>query len=126
MLSNAPQVFVFDELTETADVLRAVLEPRGLGVCQVRPASGVSRSAAPPEHAAVLIVDAETAALAPAGAPCWANVPQIVIGSMRLPDCAPDASANVRLEKPFHYAELIRAVEAAIGSSGAAAQTGSE
>jgi hypothetical protein len=93
-----PQVLVVDELSDTEEVLRAVLAPRGV---QVRRVTRLADDTACP---ALIVVDAESDADDSQRLP---GVPQIVLGRVtRL-----DAPGCHVLPKPFHYAELIRAVE---------------
>lgn len=93
---SAPQVLVIDELTDTEEVLRAVLAPRGIEVQRI---TGHEAETSAP---AVVIIDGERPA-----PPRFAGVPQIVLGRItRL-----DTPGSHVLPKPFHYAELIRAVE---------------
>jgi len=112
-VSNRDQVLVVDEMSDTADVLRAVLEPRGLSVNRVRRYE-------PPElpipdpRPAVVVLDAD-AQEAPA-AQAWHNVPLVVIGQVRITESpvadAPGAPAQRHfLQKPFQFAELVQAVE---------------
>jgi DNA-binding response OmpR family regulator len=115
---NRSRVLVVDEISDTADVLQAVLEPRGMtvnrvsrwcetdGICDDRPA--------------VVVLDAEAfpvAASASRGA--WQKIPQVIIGMIRPVASAPgvDQSSDAQrryLQKPFHFAELVQAIEALI------------
>lgn len=140
------RVLVIDRETETADVLRAVLEPRGVTVSQVRsrPQDAIEQRNAKP---AVLVIDLEQSPLAGphAGGPdrlpdtmpdAWQDVPRVIIGriSMETPSVTDTAAANGsapsgssksgsapslrrRLSKPFHYGELIGAIEQLLAES---------
>ncbi|HTI51099.1 MAG TPA: hypothetical protein VL475_09110 [Planctomycetaceae bacterium] len=112
-------VLVVDELTETADVLRAVLEPRGVRVEQAhRPGSGTPTEQTVP--LSVVVVDEETAAVRGIGCREWPQVPRVLIGSLAVspaPSSGDPADTSVPqryLRKPFQYADLLRAIEALI------------
>ena len=121
-VSNSERVLVVDDVTDTAEVLRAVLEPRGLTVKRV---SRLDHSPAPSieTRPAVVVLDAETCN----GANCpswegWQSVPQVIIGTVRLAAAGTtgiaDPTADRRyLEKPFQFADLIQAIEALIAES---------
>ena len=105
-MNNGQRLVVVDGVPETVQVLRAVFEPRGHQVDRVR-AFEFARLADEPDGVLVLHDDG-------ARPPATSNgrVPRVIIGSIaaaaesdRLPDAGP------RLSQPFHYAELIRAVE---------------
>lgn len=108
-LAAAQRVLVVDGLMETEEVLRAVLEPRGLEVDRVRgPRFGNFPAKERPSVVVLHLDDAQPFARRAAE---WPNVPRIVIGAAQP---AVDAGANADerfLEKPFHYGELIRAIE---------------
>lgn len=117
-------VLVVDELTETTDVLRAILEPRGLSV---RRASGITAepsipptAAAPDEpEVALVVVDAETAAWRNLPVSAWQHMPRVVIGTIHTTSDAArlaEGAGPLRcLRKPFQYAELLQAIESLIG-----------
>ena len=109
-MENGRRVLVVDELTETADVLRAVLEPRGMRVeGSTRPSEDSQSPARTPP--AVVVVDEDTAEFRGVDRHNWGDVPRVIIGTVRLPV---DSDGNPRerfLQKPFHYADLIREIE---------------
>jgi CheY-like chemotaxis protein len=103
------RVLVVDGLSETEEVLRAVLEPRGLMVDRIRSAATEALAARRRPSVMVLHVDEEPSPTSqPAG---WQNVPRIVIGAAKVNDDCESAAGEHHLEKPFHYGELIRTIE---------------
>ena len=112
-VATAQRVLVIDGLPETEEVLRAVLEPRGMRVERVR--GGNARATldqpAPPS---VVVLHEETVP-APHGG--WQAVPRVIIGSVQLPaaDAVLRGNAHYR-PKPFHYGELIGAIERLLAS----------
>lgn len=99
------RVLVVDQVSDTADVLRAVLEPQGVAVdAHRRPGP---RSETKPS---VVVIDAEQHSPAALAAGSWADIPQIILGTLRIDDPSPDAGREI-LRKPFHFAELISAIE---------------
>lgn len=115
MTSGSGQhVVVIDGVPETVQVLRAVLEPRGHRVERVR---GYAPELAS-KGDAVLILHDDGASEA-ARRHRYGTTPRVVIGSLtsdRVP--AAGSRGERRLEQPFHYAELIRAVESLLGADG--------
>ena len=94
---NERRVLVVDGLSETGEVLKAVLEPRGHRVNRIRQATTSSDVMDEP-NVVVLHDDNEEH---------WADVPRVVIGSARVP-----SRRNTQyLQNPFEYAELVAAVE---------------
>lgn len=114
-MSNRERVLVVDEVTDTAEVLRAVLEPRGLTVNRVRRLE-LAAPAVDENRPAVLILDAEALnGASPATRGGWRAVPQVIIGTVRVADETTEPVANRRvLRKPFQFAELVQAVESLI------------
>lgn len=111
---------MFDGVSETAEVLEAALAPRGMIVNRIRDFNQ-TRSTPPDARPAVIVFDAESVAalLSPPVVP-WRGVPQVIIGRIPLsnsPNEAIDGDAPERryFEKPYHYAELIEAIETLIG-----------
>jgi len=103
------RVLVVDGLSETEEVLRAVLEPRGLSVDRIRSAAAQELAAKRRPSVMVLHVDEDPA---PAAAPDgWQNVPRVVIGSTKVNDAGDAAAGEHYLEQPFQYGELIRTIE---------------
>lgn len=100
------RVLVVDGLSETEEVLRAVLEPRGLMVDRIRSAGTEELAAKRRPSVMVLHVDEEPATTAPPVG--WQNVPRILIGAAKVSD---SCTAEHHLEHPFQYGELIRTIE---------------
>jgi DNA-binding response OmpR family regulator len=118
-LSNRDRILVVDEISDTADVLQAVLEPRGVTVNRVRRWCETT-CPADENRPAVVVLDAES--VPGAGTPTagdWQNVPQVIIGMIRPVAPSPDAASRPGvqrryLQKPFQFAELIQAIESLI------------
>jgi len=123
-VSNRERILVVDDISDTADVLQAVLEPRGVTVNRISRWHGPD---SPLENRpAVVVVDAEShASLKPPEGGNWDGVPQIIIGTMRVNDAAGNADSTAKalaepdspcryLQKPFQFAELVQAIEALI------------
>jgi DNA-binding response OmpR family regulator len=106
------RVLVVDGVSDTGDVLKAVLEPRGWQVDRVRRMDQFSE-ATRTERPDVLIVDAETTATDERTDLELAAVPRVIIGSLRVasPDDEPGSPSRQYLAKPFQYAELLRAID---------------
>jgi DNA-binding response OmpR family regulator len=121
-VSNCERILVVDEVSDTAEVLQAVLEPRGLTVNRV---SRLDQSLAPSVETrpAVVVLDVESCD----EANCrdwggWQSVPQVIIGTIQLSTVATRESQSQTtaerryLQKPFQYADLVQAIEALIVS----------
>jgi DNA-binding NtrC family response regulator len=110
----AHRVLVVDGLSETEEVLRAVLEPKGLEVDRVRGVdSGVfsrERLAAKVRPSLVVLHLEDGPTPIPAS-DAWQDVPRIVIGATKEASSSRPAPAEHFLEKPFQYGELIRTIE---------------
>jgi CheY-like chemotaxis protein len=108
-VTGKQHVLVVDGLSETEEVLRAVLEPRGLSVDRIRSAATDELAAHARPSVMVLHVDEDPApTAAPEG---WQRVPRIVIGSTKINDACEAAAEEHYLEQPFQYGELIRKIE---------------
>jgi CheY-like chemotaxis protein len=105
-VTDARRVLVVDSESATEEVLKAVLEPRGLRVDRVRDLASSSAAGRP----TVLIIDDDRPAAEIRGEPGWAGVPRVVIGSARLPDASGEHAGRY-LQKPFQYPELIRLID---------------
>jgi DNA-binding response OmpR family regulator len=116
---NRERILVVDEISDTTEVLQAVLEPRGVTVNRV---SRWDQTESPTveNRPAVVVYDAEslTDGALPAGGN-WHGIPQVVIGTVRIVNSdkhqttVPDAERRF-LQKPFQFAELVQAIEALI------------
>ena len=100
------RVLVINPKSEMEEVLKAVLEPRGL---QVELARHLDSPAAASEQI-LLIIDDDSHSSDSSGAKQWGSVPRVIIGSARVPE---NAAAQHRryLTKPFQYTDLIRAID---------------
>ncbi len=111
-MASSQRVLVVDGLTETEEVLRAVLEPRGLQVNRIRTAEteNAFQDDLPPD---VVVFHADETGPHATDAVPWQNVPCVIIGTVRLPagDGHAGNSKDCHLRNPFQYAELIQAIE---------------
>ena len=106
------RVLVVDGVSDTGEVLKAVLEPRGWQVDRVRRMDQFGE-ATRAERPDVMIVDVETTTGPELSDRELAEVPRVIIGSLRVtsPDDEPGSPSRQYLTKPFHYAELLRAID---------------
>jgi DNA-binding response OmpR family regulator len=120
-VSNPDRILVVDEASDTAEVLQAVLEARGVSVQRVRrldPSAATADESCP----AVVILNAESMdGTSPADLAVWQHVPQVIIGTVRIPAATAGAShaggASRRvLRNPFQFAELLQAIESLIAA----------
>jgi len=95
------RILVVDDVTDTEEVLRAVLEPRGMLVNRRRRDHSGSQTFARPS--VVVLDEANT----PQTEVEFSDVPQVILGRSELP-AAHDRRV---LSKPFQYAELVQAIE---------------
>ncbi|MGE3315853.1 MAG: hypothetical protein AB7O26_12135 [Planctomycetaceae bacterium] len=105
---SGQRVVVVDGLAETEEVLKAVLEPRGLQVERIRAHAKLSsdRDSTAPN---VLVLHSDEAVQTKRRS--WDGIPCVVIGSADVPETN-RLSGDLRyLQKPFCYRELIRAIE---------------
>jgi len=109
-VNDGQHVLVVDELTETEEVLQAILAPRGLTVQRIRRAvpAAINRLDDRPD---VVVIDADTLSAQRASATEWQGVPQVIIGSAIMPSNPGPSAAQRHLSKPFQFPELIQAVE---------------
>lgn len=121
-MASGQRVLVVGRQSETVDVLRAVLEPRGVSVEQARPQASPGPLPRSATELSLVVVDEEAAAIEGAARHRWQHVPKVIIGTIPLPAQSPDgAGAPERyLHKPYHYADLLRAIESLIGAAPAA------
>lgn len=111
-MTGERRVLVVDSESETEEVLKAVLGPRGLHVDRVRKLTSEPAS----ERPHLLVIDDDGPRPAPpadaesSSTNEWSGVPRVIIGSARL---AEDGSVDGRryLQKPFQFGELIRAID---------------
>lgn len=123
---NGQRVLVVDDVSDTEEVLRAVLEPRGLQVDRIRgesPAGSLEKNVPP----AVVVIDEDLTPVRRKHSQAWPAVPQVIIGSAFFEDSkskddgqpAADNAERHYLRKPFQYAELIQAIECMIARKAA-------
>lgn len=106
------RVLVVDEISDTEEVLRAVLEPRGMHVDRLH-GKDTSIAVNPEALPAVVVIDTESESPSHTTRERWRQVPQVIIGSARIAHTA-DAQGDAErhyLAKPFQYAELVCAIE---------------
>lgn len=109
-MTTGQRVLVVDGLAETEAVLKAVLEPRGLQVDRIRahqPPDRVTRGARPN----VVVLEAHEVEADSNTPRPWDNIPRVIIGAAEIPEGSPATSDEQHLSKPFHYGELIQAIE---------------
>ena len=96
-------------------MLKAVLEPRGLQVNRVRRhCADQAAQAAPPS---VVVLHSDEAQPEPLPGTSLDEVPRVIIGTAQLPE--PASGTSHYLQHPFHYRELIAAIEQLLGSEAA-------
>ncbi len=113
-MTLAQRVLVVDGLAETEEVLRAVLEPKGLKVDRIRGAgtgefaTGKLAAKRRPSLVVLHVEDGPTQIPTSDG---WQDVPRILIGATKASAPSRVAAVEHYLEKPFQYGELIRTIE---------------
>jgi DNA-binding response OmpR family regulator len=108
---NCQRVVVVDEIADTGEVLKAVLEPRGWHVDRVRRLDQV-READGAGRPTLMVVAAGESDVGVDADCSLADVPRVIIGTLQVAAETPSASASRQyLAKPFHYAELLRAID---------------
>ncbi len=109
-MNDGQHVLVVDELTETQEVLQAVLAPRGFIVeraAHSAPLTAHELQSRPD----VVVIDADSLPAQQTSSARWRGVPQVIIGAARVPDSPLAAASQRHLAKPFQFPELIQAVE---------------
>ncbi len=108
-VASGQLVVVVDGLSETAQVLKAVLEPRGMQVERVRGGGSGDRQALL-SSPSVVVFDDDDPTTTRLRLKRWRGVPHVIIGSAEF---AAESSTHDGhfLQKPFHYRELIQAIE---------------
>lgn len=116
---SGQRVLVVDGLSETEEVLRAVLEPRGLRVERVRTNEHrEEKSSDEPPRVVVIHID-EAHRSRNAADRNWADVPRVVIGSGDLGEADDLGGPRQFLQKPFQYRELIQAIDSLLADKAA-------
>ncbi len=112
MVRSTSSILVVDGLSETTEVLKAVLEPRGHAVCRLRQ----SQLSDQPKPNLVIWHDDNVGQDSSANA--FPDVPRIVIGKTQIVASTADAP---RFSPPFQYGELLQAIESLLASENSAA-----
>jgi hypothetical protein len=109
---TAPTLVVFDEACDTADVLAAVYEPRGITVERRRPSLEPASTECWPS---VVLMDGDRSAAAAV------DSPRVLIGRAFYSDDASARRATDRTLSPlFHFPDLIAAVDSLLAERAAA------
>ncbi len=114
---NGQNIVVFEGLNETADVLKAVLEPQGCRVnrmCQTHSEDSLDTQKEVPSIIVVRDNDSSDSTTKQLG---WNQVPKVVIGSVYSPQKSGSEQSTRFLVQPFHYAELIDSIESLLKQS---------
>lgn len=111
---NRTKVMVVDGLTETEEVLKAVLEPRGMQVTRVR-SDDRHESFHSSERPTVVVLHESDRSVSEntnitSRSLTWGEVPCVVIGRTPPPLHASNWARRY-LPQPFQYAELVTAIE---------------
>ena len=101
---NGRRVLVIDGCRETAQVLKAVLEPQGLRVDRIRSEITRSEDSLPD----VLVLHQQNPRTGTSSR--WDHVPRVVIHEGSNRDERPDRRTHY-LRQPFHYRELLSAID---------------
>ncbi len=110
-MSSGQSVVVVDGMPETAAVLQAVFEPRGLRVDRMRSYS--FDDSHPSKHSVLVVHDDGTGNHEKRSK--YGAAPRVVIGSITSTDSSPD---ETYLSPLFHFSELIKAVEGLLDEQG--------
>ncbi len=113
-MTIAQRVLVVDGLAETEEVLRAVLEPKGLEVDRIRGGDTgefARKQLAAKRRPSVVVLHVEEGLEQFPSSEGWQDVPRILIGATKTGGSPAVATGEHYLEKPFHYGELIRTIE---------------
>ncbi len=116
---NRTNVMLVDGLTETEEVLKAVLEPRGMLVTRVRSTHSTNPLVSHEAPSVVVLHESErlqgpSSQGLTSPAP-WGNVPRVVIGHYHTHTSSTDRGCRY-LSQPFQYAELVTAIESLLRS----------
>lgn len=119
-VTNGQRVLVVDGSSETEEVLKAVLEPHGLEINRIRTHLPQNLQDASPPH--LVILHEEAVEKSSSVAKAWPDVPRLIIGSVTLPDrerrvVSESKPREEYLSLPFHYRDLIQAVETLLANS---------
>lgn len=133
-VAHGHRVLLVDGIAETEQVLKAVFEPRGLQVERISTWTLRQGSALPSADVLVLDTDREVSGNPLNGLP-QPQLPRVLLGTASWTDSEPESvepdlpldsshrSNNAsqpplrQLSKPFHYTELIQAIESLLPDS---------
>ena len=112
-MDHGRRVLVIDGLRETVDVLKAVLEPRGTAVSRIRSDQirEMAFNKSPHQPSVVVFHDDGPSQIAKEA---WVDIPHVVISSKNHEGSGKQAvhpEKQQYLKKPFHYSELVQAIE---------------
>ncbi|MBI1345754.1 hypothetical protein GC163_05650 [bacterium] len=113
-MTTSCHVLVIDGSSDTADVLQAVLEPRGAIVQRTRRQVFAQTNSRPADADVVVLDMDDPANAAVLGSEALGHARQIRIGSDRV--MVADSQTRF-LQKPFQYPELVQAVEELLADS---------
>ncbi len=111
-MTSGQRVLVVDGLTETEEVLKAVLEPQGLAVDRIRHHARTDDAEQKPS---VIVVHQDSSSAADQ-TNRWSGIPTVVIGTAQIDAPEPDDGEQF-LAKPFQYGDLICAIERLLAKS---------
>jgi DNA-binding response OmpR family regulator len=116
-VAESQRVLVVDGLSETEEVLKAVLEPQGHEVERIQ-SSEAAISPFDTNPPAVVVYHADEGQVT-RDCEFWRNVPRVIIGSARLADPQQDTTSGSErfLRNPFDYRDLILEIETLLESS---------
>lgn len=109
----AGNVLVIDDASDTAEVLRAVFEPRGVRVNRLRSRFFASAADVADDAPAVVVIDSDSWQPNDIADVRWARSPRVIIGRGRgdLPVAFGNVQPTEFLGKPFQFAELVGTIE---------------
>lgn len=111
-MASSQRIVVVGGLSETEQVLKAVLEPRGVHVERIRDGEfGAAQSSVVPPRLVVYHDDDEYSAPTRVCLERWEEVPHVIIGSAEVDSSAAASQNGQFLQNPFQYRELIQAIE---------------
>lgn len=105
-MASGQRVLVVDGIEETQEVLKAVLEPRGVTVFRTDGWTAGKDDSNTSADVVVLDADRESVDLQAS----TVGSARVLIGSMEVADGGEHPTQRY-LQKPFHYGELVRAIE---------------
>jgi len=105
------RILLVNGQTETEEVLRAVLGPKGMTVESVDERQDHTQNADQPQPNVIVLHQEEPAQAATNRMQNWNNVPRVVIGAARINSGRDMTDRQQYLQAPFQYGDLIQAVE---------------